>query len=104
MATMVNVLHLKYVNDLKIAESVNLKDKLVFAPESIRPLPDNLHSQTGHSLPNQDSQVYQQLLETEEYAARNSMRINQKKTKVMVFNPCIIRDFTPECGRLVARG
>ena len=24
------------------------------------------------------------------------MRINQQKTKVMVFNPCIIRDFTPE--------
>ena len=24
------------------------------------------------------------------------MRINQKKTKVMVFNPCIVRDFTHE--------
>ena len=24
------------------------------------------------------------------------MRINQKKTKVMVFNSCIVRDFTTE--------
>ena len=91
-----NVLHQKYVDDLTLVESINLKDKLVYVPESVRPLPDNLHSTTGHILPNQNSQVYQQLQKTEEYAANNSMRINQKKTKVMVFNPCIVRDFTPE--------
>ena len=37
--------NLKYVDDLTIAESVKLKDKLVFAQESVRPLPDKLHSQ-----------------------------------------------------------
>ena len=37
--------NLKYVDDLTTAESVKLKDKLVFAQESVRPLPDKLHSQ-----------------------------------------------------------
>ena len=91
-----NVIHLKYVDDLTLAESINLKDKLVSVPEPVRPLPDNFHAKTGHVLPKQCSQVHDQLLKVKEYAAQNSMVINQKKTKTMVFNPCIVRDFIPE--------
>ena len=91
-----NVLHLKYVDDLTLADSINLKKSLVFIPESIRPLPDSFHAKTGHVLPPERSQVYNQLLETEKYSAANSMQINKKKTKVMVFNPCIAWDFLPE--------
>ena len=39
--------------------------------------------------------VFHQLLKTEEYSERNSMQINKKKTKVMVFNPCKAWDFQP---------
>ena len=40
--------------------------------------------------------MYNELLKTEQYSAANSMQINKKKTKVMVFNPCIAWDFMPE--------
>ena len=91
-----NVLHLKYVDDLTYAESINLKEKLVYVPESVRPLPDSFHAKTGHVLPPKNSQVFKQLLKTEEYSDANSMQINKKKTKVMVFNPCKAWDFMPE--------
>ena len=82
-----NVLHLKYVDDMTLAESINLKENLVFVPESKRPLPDSFHTKTGHVLQPKRSLVYNQLLKTEQYSADNSMQINKKKTKVMVFNP-----------------
>ena len=91
-----NVLHLKYVDDMTLAESINLKEKLVYLPESVRPLPDSFHAKTGHVLPLQNSQVYTQLLKTEEYSESNSMIVNKKKTKVMVFNPCKAWDVLPE--------
>ena len=91
-----NTLHLKYVDDLTLAESINLKENLDFLPASERPLPDTFHAQTGHVLPIEKSLVFKQLLKTEEYCAKNAMKINQKKTKMMVFNPCIAWDFLPD--------
>ena len=91
-----NVIHLKFVDDLTLAESINLKENLEFVPESVRPLPDSFHAKTGHVLPSQNSQVFHQLLRTEEYSKKNLMQINKKKTKVMVFNPCKAWDFQPE--------
>ena len=78
---------------MTLAESVNLAEKLVEAPD--RPQPDNFHSKTGHILPLEDSAVYQQLMKTSEYARRNEMKINLKKTKLMLFNPCTSLDFMP---------
>ena len=40
--------------------------------------------------------MFKQLLKTEEYSDANSMQINTKKTKVMVFNPCKAWEFVPE--------
>ena len=34
-----NVIHLKFVDDLTLAESINLKENLEFVPESVRCLP-----------------------------------------------------------------
>ena len=92
----VNNIHLKYVDDMTLAEAIDLSDKLVHVPISDRTLPDMYHARTGHVLPAQNSQVYRQLLKTEEYAQENDMRINYNKTKVMVFNPCWSVDFMPE--------
>ena len=89
----VNQIHLKYVDDLTLAESVNLKDKLVYVPD--RPQPDSFHSRTGHSLANEHSAVYKQLMETSTYATNNEMKLNFKKTKLMLFNPCTSVDFMP---------
>ena len=89
------LLHLKYVDDMTLAESINLKEKLVFRPESERPLPDNYHAKTGHFLPEGGSQVFKKLEETRDYASQNKMKINYKKTKVMLFNQCKNWDFMP---------
>ena len=89
----VNQIHLKYVDDMTLAESINLKENLVLAPN--RPRPDPFHARTGHALPQENSAVYRQLLETAEYASNNQMKINFKKTKMVLFNPCTSVDFMP---------
>ena len=87
-------MHLKYVDDLTLAEVVNSSTQLVHVPESVRERPDKYHSRTGHTLPLDNSKVYKQLLNTKEYANTNEMKI-LTKTKVMLFNPCSSLDFTP---------
>ena len=91
----VNEIHLKYVDDLTLGEAINLPEKLVSAPVD-RQQPDNFHARTGHILPGESSNVFKQLRETEEYARENDMKINYKKTKMIVFNPCTSIDFQPE--------
>ena len=93
-----NTIHLKYVDDLTLAETINLSEKLVVNPTSSRPQPDMYHARTGHSLPIVNSQVYQQLKKTENFAKMNQMQINYKKSKLMIFNPCRSLDFQPEFG------
>ena len=86
-----NEIHLKFVDDLTMAEAIPLKEKLMDNPN--RPLPDNFHSRTGHALRPQDSKVYRQLEETKKYALDNGMKLNSKKTKLMLFNPARNYDF-----------
>ena len=45
-----NEIHLKYVDDFSIAETINMAHQLIKVPVSERPLPDNLHSRTEHAL------------------------------------------------------
>ena len=90
----VNQIHLKYIDDLTLAEAINLPEKLVSVPS--RPQPDMFHARTGHVLPTEESRVFQQLSKLSEYSKANDMRINLKKTKVMMFNPCWSIDFMPE--------
>ena len=91
-----NEIHLKYVDDLTLAEAIDMPSKLVAVPPSERTMPDNFHARTGHVLPLSNSRVYNQLQEIESYAEKNDMKLNFKKTKLMVFNPCKTIDFIPE--------
>ena len=99
----VNEIHLKYVDDLTYAESINLSDQLVPVPTDQRPLPDSFHARTGHMLTPVKSKLCKQITKTEEYAALNDMKINHSKSKVMLFNPCHIRDFMPEVTWIISR-
>ena len=92
----VNELHLKYVDDLALAEAVDLKSQLTEVAVTDRPQPDTFHARTGHELRPENSRVYLQLQRTEEYAKVNKMKINGKKTKLMLFNPGSKRDFMPK--------
>ena len=80
----VNQIHLKYIDDLTLAEAVNLQEKLVSVPENARAMPDLYHARTGHILPAENSNVYKQLVKTMNYAESNDMKINFKKTKAML--------------------
>ena len=90
-----NEIHLKYVDDLSLAEAIDIPDQLVSLADNQRPLPDSFHARTGHALPMGNSKVYRQLMKTKEYAEKNDMKINYDKTKVIVFNPCTKKDFLP---------
>ena len=91
----INQIHLKYVDDLTLAEAIDL-DKLVSVPASVRPMPDNYHARTGHVLPTDCSNIQKQLYTIEQYTKTNEMKINYKKTKMMLFNPSWYKDFMPE--------
>ena len=90
-----NELHLKFVDDLTLSESVSMKSQLSEVPVTARQQPDTFHERTGHSLNPSHSRVFQKLIETERYAQENKMKINYRKTKLMVFNPGKTRDFFP---------
>ena len=92
----VNQIHIKYIDDLTLAEAIDLTEKLVSVPERKRPLPDLLHARTGHVLPIERSSVYHQLVKTMNYATENEMRISYKKTKAILVYPCYSVDFSPE--------
>ena len=90
-----NRIHLKYVDDLSLAESVDMTS-LSHVSSDLRAQPDTYRARTGHILKMKNSQVYQQLQKTQEYAIKNHMKLNLAKTKLMLFNPCKSKDFMPE--------
>ena len=90
-----NELHLKYVDDLALLEAIDMTTQLHHVPVDSRTQPDTFHERTGHKLLAEHSKVYENLKNTENYAERNKMKINYRKTKLMVFNPGKSRDFLP---------
>ena len=63
-----NAIHLKYVDDLALAEAIDMKSQLTHIPVDARPQPDDYRVRTGHFLKNETSQVYEQLRITQAYA------------------------------------
>ena len=89
-----NEILLKYVDDLTLAEAINLPSQLVSDPNRLQP--DCFHGRTGHVLPETNSLVCQQLVKTADFAEQNDMKINNTKTKAMLFNACKSIDFMPK--------
>ena len=85
--------HSKYVDDLTIAEAINIKDSVL--PNPGRPLPDRYHARLGQKLAPHKSKVYGQLDQIQDYAREYEMKINFSKTKFMLFNPTLNYDFVP---------
>ena len=65
-----NQIHRKYVDDLAVAEVVNMKTEA--------------------------SKVFNQLFETEAHAKKNGMKVKYDKTKLILFHPDYSRDFMPK--------
>ena len=91
-----DVIHMKCVDDLAMAEAVNMNTQLKNVPLQSRPQPDTFRARTGHRLNNEESHVFKQLMEIQNYAESNKMKLNIQKTKLMLFNPCKTKDFMPE--------
>ena len=87
--------HWKYVDDLTVAEAINLKASLTNDEEEVLELPLTYHNRTQEILPSDESKVQKQLIEISEYAKENEMKLNKKKTQVMLFNTARKHDFTP---------
>ena len=87
-------IHLKWIDDLTIAESITLRDKL-----TVNPTPGNppqYHERTGHYLPHDQSKTQTLLNELVVYAEEHEMKLNFKKTKVILFNRAKSLDFLPK--------
>ena len=79
--------HMKYVDDMSILQSLNLKEMLLPNPVCDPPRPLAYHDRTNHVLPTQSIALQDQLDKLETYCQENEMIINIKKCKVMIFNP-----------------
>ena len=73
-----------------------MNTQLIEIPQNERPLPDAYRSRTGHKLKSESSKISDQLNEIYLYAQENKMKLNLEKTKLMLFNPCISKDFMPD--------
>ena len=86
-------IHLKYIDDMTVAESVNLKESLVEICNPQHPL--KYHERTGHSLPPSKSKLQNVLTELVTYSDEHQMKINGSKTKAILFNKSRNYDFLP---------
>ena len=86
----------KFVDDLTMLKSIDLKSKLRKANESnlVRPL--KFHERTEHFLPVENNKMQIEMDDLQHFCLRKKMQINSKKTKVMIFNSKITMDFQPE--------
>ena len=88
-------MHALYIDDLSEAEAVELKRQLFNDPIQ-RPYPLNYHERTKHIFPAKSSLLQKRLLKVEDFTMQNHMKINEAKSKVMIFNKSRNFDFPPE--------
>ena len=85
----------KYIDDGTVATSVNLKKCLVNDPVT-RPRPHNYHERTMQVLPPENNLLQYYLNDAEHFTQDNLMKINPKKSQVILFNKSRNWDFPPE--------
>ena len=89
------VMKKKWVDDLTVLISINLKKTLVQNDMQQLILPLNYHDRTGHSLPAISNEMQTEMDKLYDFAQRHFMLINARKTKISLFNSHNSLDFTP---------
>ena len=89
-------IHMKYVDDISLAQSLNMKECVVTNPDPNPVLPLQYHDRTGHVLPTSHCALQEQLNTLADYCNTYNMVINTGKTKIMIFNPSRKYDGTPK--------
>ena len=88
--------HMKYVDDLTLAQALNMKDCLIRNPDPSPTRPLAYHDRTNHLLPTEACKLQEELEHLTQYAQVNEMQINRGKTKVMLFNTGRLYDGMPK--------
>ena len=92
-------IHLKYIDDLSVAQAINLKECLVTNPNPNPTLPLSYHDRTNHILPAESYQLQDQLNQLVKYSEDNQMVINVEKCKVMIYySTCTLVSLLCRCG------
>ena len=87
-------MHALYIDDLSEAEAIELKRQLIPDPMQ-RPMPLNYHERSRQILPT-GSILQKNLARIEDFTINNKMKINESKSKIMLFNKSRKFDFPPE--------
>ena len=88
--------HMKYVDDLSLAVSLDLKQNLVQNPDQNPERPLTFRNRTNHILPQEKNTMQEEFDKLAAFANQNEMVINDDKTKAMLFNWSRSRDFMPQ--------
>ena len=94
--TIIPNIHMKFVDDLTLAEAINVKDCVLPNPDPNPPRPLSYHDRTLHVLPTDQTPIQGELDRMVQYCTENKMKINEEKTKVVLFNTARKYDFTPQ--------
>ena len=94
--TIIPHIHLKYVDDVSLAEAINVKNVVIPNPDPNPPRPLAYHDRTLHVLPTQQTPLQEELNKMKQYCVDNKMTINSAKTKVVLFNTARKYDFQPQ--------
>ena len=89
-------MHLKFVDDVSLAEAINVRESLIENPDINPPRPLAYHDRTLHTLPAHLTPIQEALDNMVQYCEDNSMKINTHKTKVALFNTSRKFDFMPQ--------
>ena len=89
-------LHLKFVDDVSLAEAFNIKESVIPNPNPNPPRPLAYHDRTLHTVPAHLMPLQGALHSMVQYCKENSMKINSEKTKVALFNTSRSFDFMPD--------
>ena len=84
----------KYIDDMTQCVSIDLKKVTLPDPNPIHPR--QFHERTGHVLPNQENPIIEQIEQLKKYAEDHGMKINEEKTKLMLFNKATSVDVLPQ--------
>ena len=74
----------QYVDDLSLAQSINLKECLIPNPDPSPARPLAYHDRTGHLLPTEACQLQEEINQLVTYSQANQMTINENKCKVRI--------------------
>ena len=89
------VMKRKWVDDLSILVSLDLKKEAVVDPEIIKTQPTTYHNRTGHALPDSNNSMQMHINAVVEHATNTKMQISESKTKVAIFNTLHSVDIQP---------